>query len=427
MGRSNGEDCFWGPIDWKNHPEHCLGKCVAGVVRDGDMNIVLKWASDNGIKINANEKTWDSTALNIIPCADYNADLVGKVLNNFSEDRDVQVPDDKGGAKTIAGTKHKCTIDAFSTWTPADYTIISKMGGFARLASTAEYTMQMPCVCIIDAFWAESHQAEMYAIIKSLGIAGDQVRSFPLAQEFAAKVSAKVYNEKDANFWLKYFRGSDEEDKKGNKVRVGGSQAFNLADAAMMLGLGNEQTPVDRYKVTYEMFGSILQKLYPKDMEGMTSYDDFVDKSYLRYVLEHNDSLKNGKTENSTNEYATGTTVTDQVSEAKFDIKFKVGSDIIDPSSYPQLIKAAKSIIVSGSLTAFVYGHTDASGNPDANIQLSKRRAKAVALYLHSQGVPICENCKENRIQWEGYGADKPVYGDATDIRNRCVEIIQGH
>ena len=53
--------------------------------------------------------------------------------------------------------------------------------------------------------------------------AGDQVRSFPEAQEFAAKVSAKVYNEKDANYWLKYFRGSDESDKQGNRVRLGGS------------------------------------------------------------------------------------------------------------------------------------------------------------------------------------------------------------
>lgn len=433
MGRSNGEDCFWGPADWKNHPDHCLGKCIAGVPKDGDLNIVLKWASDNStpekpIRVNVNVETWDSLALNIIPVDDYNVELVNKVLSNFSEDRDIQVSDGKGGAKRLAGVKHHCTINAFTTWTPADYNILMKKGGFVRLASTAEYTMQMPCVAIVDAFWAETHQDAMYAIIKSLGIAGDQVRSFPEAQEFAAKVSAKVYNDgKDANFWLKFFRGAEQEDKEGNKVKIGGSQAFNLADAAMMFGLGNEETPIDRYKIAYEMFGSILTKLYPKDMEGMTPYDEMVDKSYLSYVLKHNDSLRNGKTEASTNEYASGTTVTEQVSEQKFNIKFSVGSDKIDPSSYPQLIKVAKSAIVSGSLTVFVYGHTDASGDANANIALSKRRAKAVADYLHTQGVPMCEGCKENRIQFEGYGSDKPVYGDATDVRNRCVEIIQGH
>jgi outer membrane protein OmpA-like peptidoglycan-associated protein len=426
MGRSNGEDCFWGPADWKSHPEHCLGKCVVGVERDGDMNIVLKWASDNNIRINPNTKTWDSGALNIIACSDFNTDLCNKIINGYSEERDVQVSDGKGGATTKAGQKHHCTADAFTTWTPADVTVAMKKGGFTRLASTAEYTMQMPNIAIIDANWAEAHPDQMHAIIKSLGEAGGQVQSFPEAQEFAAKVSAKVYNEKDANYWLKYYRGSDETDKQGNKVRLGGSQAFNLADAAMMFGLGNETPQVDRYKITYEMFGGILSKLYPKEMEGMTPYADMVDKSYLSYVLDHNADLKNGKTEASTNEYASGTTVTEQVSEAKFDIKFNVGSDVIDPSSYSKLDEVAKSAIISGSLTIFVYGHTDATGNPATNMTLSKRRAKAVAAYLHSKGVPMCENCKENRIQYEGYGSDKPVYGDASDIRNRCVEIIQG-
>ena len=194
----------------------------------------------------------------------------------------------------------------------------------------------------------------------------------------------------------------------------------------MMFGIGNEKTPIDRYKVTYEMFGSILTKLYPKEMEGMMPYEKLVDKSYLQFVLNNNDSLKNGKTEASTNEYASGTTVTEQFSEQKFNIKFAIGSSVIDKSSYPQLNIVAKSAIISGKLTIFVYGHTDALGDENKNLQLSKDRAKSVALYLHSQGVPMCENCQENRIRWDGYGSTRPVYGDATDVRNRCVEIIQG-
>ena len=422
MGRSNGEDCFWGPADWKLHPEHCLGKCVLFVERDGDGNIVLKWASDNGIKINANTKVFDSFALNVIPCSNYNVDLCKKMTSHYTESRDVV-----SNGKTVPGLKHVCECDAFSTWTPADKNIIDQMGGFERLASTAEYTMQMPCVSVIDGWWADSHPNEMHNIILALGLAGDQVRSFPDAQEFACRVSAKVYGEKDANYWLKYYRGSEDLDKKGVKVRVGGSQVFNLADAAMLFGIGNEKTPIDRYKVTYEMFGGILTKLYPKDMEGMMPYEKLVDKSYLQWVLNNNDSLKNGKTEASTNEYASGTSVTEQYSEQKFDIKFSKGSAIIDKSSYAELNKVAKSAIISGKLTIFVYGHTDVTGDATSNLKLSKDRAKAVALYLHSQGVPMCENCQENRIQWDGFGSTKSVYGvDGTDVRNRCVEIIQG-
>ena len=421
MGRSNGEDCFWGPADWKSHPEHCLGKCVVGVERDGDMNIVLKWASDNNIRINPNTKTWDSGALNIIACSDFNTDLCNKVINNYSEERDVQVSDGKGGAVTKSGEKHHCTADAFTTWTPADVTVAMKKGGFTRLASTAEYTMQMPNIAIIDANWAETHPDQMHAIIKSLGEAGGQVQSFPEAQEFAAKVSAKVYNEKDANYWLKYYRGSEETDKQGNKVRLGGSQAFNLADAAMMFGLGNETPQVDRYKITYEMFGGILSKLYPKEMEGMTPYTEMVDKQYLSWVLEHNTEMKNGKTEASTTEYASGSTVTEQTSEKAYNISFAIGSATINSSSYPMLDEIYKSAIVSGGLTIFVYGHTDIVGDPNKNQILSEARANAVAAYLKTKGLPA------NRIQTKGVGSSQPLPGTtADDVRNRCVEIIQG-
>jgi len=421
MGRSNGEDCFWGPADWKSHPEKALGKCVAGVVRDGDLNIVLKWASDNNIKVNPNTNTWDSLALNIIPTSDFNADLCSKVINGYTEERDVQVSDGKGGAITKSGEKHTCKVDAFTTWTPADATIAQKKGGFVRLASTAEYTMQMPNIAIVDAAWADAHAEQMHAIIKALGQAGDQVRSFPEAQEFAAKVSAKVYNEKDANYWLKYFRGTEEVDKKGNRVRLGGSQAFNLADAAMMFGLGNETPQVDRYKITYELFGGILTKLYPKEMEGMINHSDMVDKSYLQFVLENNNDMRNAKTEASTTEYASGSTVTDQVSERAYNISFPIGSSTINSSSYQMLDDIYNSAVVSGGLTIFIYGYASKIGSDESNLTLSESRANSVADYLRRKGLA------SNRIQTKGYGANSPLPGlDPKDQRNQRVQIIQG-
>jgi hypothetical protein len=41
---------------------------------------------------------------------------------------------------------------------------------------------------------------------------GDQVRSFNEAKMFAAKVSADVYQEKDADYWLTYYNGVEEKD-----------------------------------------------------------------------------------------------------------------------------------------------------------------------------------------------------------------------
>ena len=424
MGRSNGEDCFWGPAAWKDHPELARGKGVLGVPGDGDINIVLHWAHDNDILVNGNEKVWDSMALNIIPCKDYNAELCSKILTGYHEDREIVV-----NGKTVPGSKHTLECDAFTTWTPADVTIAKKKGGYTRLVSTADYTMQMPCMSIIDGAWADAHPDKMKAIIKALGLAGDQVRSFSDALDFAARVSAVVYKEGDANYWKTYYLGSTEPDKKQNKVYLGGSQSFNLADAATIVGMGNEAKPLDRYRVTYEMFGKILTKLYPEQMNGMANYDDIVDFSYLKAVINENGELAKGKTEASTATYAKGNIVTDQVSKKAYNIKFGLNSSVIDKSSYPILDDIFNSTVQSeNALTVFVYGHTDdlgdAKDNGAHNQSLSEDRANAVKHYLHNKGL------SEDRIQVKGCGSGEPIAvtnGNKSDERNRCVEIIQGH
>jgi outer membrane protein OmpA-like peptidoglycan-associated protein len=66
-----------------------------------------------------------------------------------------------------------------------------------------------------------------------------------------------------------------------------------------------------------------------------------------------------------------------------------------------------------------IAGHTDALGDTAANLDLSKRRAQAVADLLASQGVD------RSRLEVEGYGESRPLAGrSATDPANRRVEAI---
>ena len=67
-----------------------------------------------------------------------------------------------------------------------------------------------------------------------------------------------------------------------------------------------------------------------------------------------------------------------------------------------------------------IEGHTDSKGSEDYNLDLSKRRAQAVANYL--QGV----NVKDNRIKTAFYGEAQPKFSNDTEAdraKNRRVEF----
>ena len=65
-------------------------------------------------------------------------------------------------------------------------------------------------------------------------------------------------------------------------------------------------------------------------------------------------------------------------------------------------------------------GHTDAQGSDEYNLNLSRRRADAVAAYLESQ------NISASRVQTTGRGESEPIASNDTDAgrqENRRVEV----
>jgi outer membrane protein OmpA-like peptidoglycan-associated protein len=410
MGKSYGEDQLMGPMEWKKDPASALGKTVACVLRDGDMNILLKWAGDNNLKVNPDETTYDKDAINLIAANDF-LDAANKYIAGYKESRKLVKDGKKVSEEITVG------VDAVSTWTPADVNIAQQKGGLVTIASTKQYSSQMPNITITIKKFAYDHRTDIENVIMMLSEAGDQVRSFNEAKAFAARVSASVYNEQTGEYWLKYYNGITEKDLQGQTVSLGGSMAFNLQDAANMFGLGKDG--IDRYKIVYTTFGDILSRMYPEYMATYPAYAAVVDKSFLQSVIVNHAELMQGQALKQTYSAA----ITSEVSSRSYEIQFETGSAIIKPESYKVLDDILGSSVVAEGLKVGVYGHTDNTGNAATNQKLSEDRATAVKSYLISKGL------QPARIESKGFGPAKPVADNTSAVgraRNRRVQIVLG-
>jgi outer membrane protein OmpA-like peptidoglycan-associated protein len=410
MGKSYGEDQLMGPVEWKKDPLSARGKTVACVMRDGDMNILLKWAGDNGIKVNPDETTYDIDAINLIAANDF-LDAPNKYITGYKETRKFVVNGKKIAKDTIVG------VDGVATWTPGDVNIAQKKGGLVTIANTKQYASQMPNITITIKKFAYDHRTDIENLIIALGQSGDQVRSFNEAKAFAAKISANVYNEQTGEYWLKYYNGIEEKDAQGLKVALGGSMAFNIQDAANTFGLGKDG--LDRYKIVYTTFGDILSKMYPEYMPTYPAYAKVVDKSFLQSVISNHPELLAGEGLKVT--YSTE--MTSEVSSKSYQIQFETGSAKIKSESYSILDQIMQSAVVAEGLKLGVYGHTDNTGDDAKNQALSEERANSVKEYLISKGLAA------NRIEVKGYGSSMPLADNNTTAgkaKNRRVQIVLG-
>lgn len=181
-GKSFGEDQLMGPTTWKQDPKNAIGKCVAGVLRDGDIKILIKWAGDNGMKVNPDETTYDRDAINIIAASDF-LDAPNKYIAGYTEKRKIVESGKTTGTDTTVG------VDGVATWTPGDVNVAQKKGGLVTIANTRQYASQMPNQTIAVKKWACDHRTDIENMIIALAQAGDQVRSYNDAKAFAAKVA----------------------------------------------------------------------------------------------------------------------------------------------------------------------------------------------------------------------------------------------
>jgi OmpA-OmpF porin, OOP family len=101
-------------------------------------------------------------------------------------------------------------------------------------------------------------------------------------------------------------------------------------------------------------------------------------------------------------------------------ISFKKGQSEISADSFPVLDRAADVMREHSTIRLEVSGHTSSEGRLRENQRLSEARARAVADYLKSKGVP------ESQITVRGAGSSEPIADNSTLAgreQNRRIEF----
>ena len=392
LGYSRGEDkCI---IDSRAKPQ---GSLIAGYLGDGDINICIKYAADNGITVNSDPKTYDPTGMNFAGVGSF-TEADEKFMAGACENR----------TNTVTKKSEKVCVNGSATWTPGDVKLARERGNLKVLASTKEYAWQMPTTIIGNKQWMAKNPEVVKALLAASFEGGEAVRNSGDALLKSGEIQAKVYGEQDGAYWARYHRGVVEKDKTGNMIALGGSTTNSLADNAHLFGLNGAD---NLYKKVYTVYGNIAVRYFPDMLDKLIPYDEVVDTSYVSALLASSSSMAAAATPT----YGGQKDAT--VANRSVTIEFDTGKASIKAQSVPVLNDLLDQIAVS-SLSVQLNGHTDSVGNPQANLELSKARAESVKKFLMTNA---SANFPTERVTTRGYGDTQPV---GTNAQNRRVEIV---
>lgn len=391
------------------------GSLINGYLGDGDINICIKYAADNGIPVNADPKTYNPDAMNFLGTNSFvEADekFIASARNDF-----------KGGScedrkNTVTGKTQKVCSTGTATWTPGDAKVFNEMKKLGKsikvIGSTKEYAWQMPTAVIGNAQWMAKNREVTKAFLAAIFEGGEKVRSDNRALMTAAAEQARVNNEQDASYWASMFKGTSDTGPNGKTISLGGSTTNGLADAAFLFGLnGNDNL----YKKVYNVYGGITKQYFPDLLpNGLMPYDQVVDSSYVQDLLSNSSNIAEAAK-------PTYGVTTETFAAKSYAIEFDSGKATFKPGSVNTLNTVLDQAAVT-SLSVQINGHTDNIGNPDSNFELSKARADAVKKFLMTNAP---SSFPATRVQTRGYGDTQPVADNSAAsgrAQNRRVEII---
>lgn len=412
IGLSYGEDKLIGPKMWQDNPQTMRGKVISSVVGDGDYILALNFCFANKIPVNPDVTTYDSMAVNFVPSE--NDDYINSVKELIKSQKTgftVPLKEVVNGKLTGKTINHR--IDGATTWTPGDTLAFGQLSGFTDVVSTKDFVNQMATGIVTIKEWALQHEKIITAMLKQSYVAANQIKQY---DEWAVEASEDVcatYGIGTPNYWYRMFKGQ-KGTKDGLDYNIGGTHVFNYADALQYFGISDGK---NRYKAVYNQVSTYLTELNPCGFnqmvpDGVVQYEDAVNLYFLKSISD----IDAGKTEKA--DYTA--TKNKVMASGNWNINFNTGSTDIAGSEKD--LETIYNLLLQAEDTKLkVVGHTDNTGNPSANLVLSKGRANSVVAYLTAKGIPA------NRFQLvDGAGDTQPIASNKTadgKAKNRRVDI----
>jgi len=287
------------------------------------------------------------------------------------------------------------------------------LDGFTDVVSTKDFVNQMATSIVVIKEWALQHEKEVIAILKQTYTATNQIKQYDQWAVRASEAVAKTYNFETPKYWYDLFKGQ-KGSKNGLDYNIGGTRVFNYADAMQYFGITDGN---NRYKAVYNQVSTYLTDLNPCGFnetckEGVVDYESAVNLYFLKSVSD----VDAGKVEKIS--YAENKTQV--MADGQWNINFATGSTAIQGSEKD--LQTIYNLLIQAEDTKLrIIGHTDNTGNSNANITLSKGRANSVVEYLTNKGIS-----KDRFQEIDGKGDSEPVADNNTSAgkaKNRRVDI----
>ena len=313
-----------------------------------------------------------------------------------------------GYGSDVANAFKAGKVDAAVVFTPDDEACIKAVPGTHVLVSTREANTLVTDGFLAHKEWLEKNPEKVKNLIQALLWANSEITN-----------NKEAYKEACQVFSTEFDVPLEDVLSTGEKINFA-----TLQDNINWFGLNSAYTGVDASTLYSKMsftYGALNLAISPLPWTKI-GYNRYIDE------LSQSNKLTNNQSANATKERefsapTQAVQTAEAISTKKVIINFPTDGYNLDDTArsiidreFLQVVKQFNNVYVR------VEGNTDATGNKDYNIELSKKRAQSVVKYLVSQGMD------ENRFIVVGNGPKKAiadgVRGASQDYRTTDLQLI---